>query len=82
MNIPQFDSTGACLACAGGWVCAYHQKEAARRWNDRARALSGLGESIRQSRLRDIASRFELESDEGGTALEKAARMLAGGEAS
>lgn len=80
MNTPKYDASGACVDCYGGWMCAYHQADGLRRDRAKVLALSGLSESIRRGKLARIASRFELESDEGGTALEKAARMVSRGE--
>jgi hypothetical protein len=74
----RFDSSGRCTLCAGGWLCKPCQSDTQaaylHRWKEAARA----GDYLANEERGRIAARLELESDEAGTATQKAARMQAG----
>ena len=64
---------GACMACAGGWKCAYHIQEDAIADRKRSELLRSVAAGIAQTRIYRVCARFELESDEMATREEKAA---------
>jgi len=74
----RFDASGRCTLCAGGWLCPQCQVDTQasydRRWLAAGRAVRA-GRAAERGRL---AASLELESDEAGTAEEKAGRILAG----
>jgi pyruvoyl-dependent arginine decarboxylase (PvlArgDC) len=75
MKTPKLRHDGSCTACAGGWLCEYHQKETARKWNRRQTALAEAAAGQHEITLQQIEAQRELESDDGGTAREKAKRI-------
>jgi hypothetical protein len=77
MKKPKPDKDGACPDCAGGWMCAYHQRTTAADWEKRQARLKVAARVARNAARDRIAARFELESDEFETADQKAERMLA-----
>lgn len=74
---PVLRADGSCPACSGGWVCAFHRSQGLRADRERSAMLRRVCAGIRANRIAEVCARFELESDEGGTREEKAARMLA-----
>lgn len=70
---------GSCAECLGGWLCAYHQEETARVWNNRQAELRKAAINSRLAAIERIMASRELESDEGGTAESKAAAMYDAG---
>lgn len=73
---PTLNPDGSCPFCLGGWLCNYHQQEGLRKDREKAATLRHVAAHIRQSRIESICAQYELESDEGGTAEEKAMRLL------
>jgi len=73
---PPIEPDGRCSACRGGNQCDWHKAEGVRidkaKWI-RVRACVAVA---RQYEIGRICARHEIESDEGGTAYEKAALML------
>lgn len=76
MKAPAIRPDGSCSACTGGWMCQYHQQQTAREWNAKQSMLAEAAAGQRESELQRIQARYELESDEGGTAREKAERII------
>jgi len=76
---PPKDERGACTACRGGWLCQWHKDEGLRKDAERSAVLRRVCQSIREAEIARVCSRFELESDEGGTREEKASRYLESG---
>ena len=68
---------GRCPKCVGG-LCDYHKEETSRRWAEKERMLRGVGKRIKLDRAARLAARYEMESDEAGTAIEKAMRIMDG----
>ena len=77
MNKPTLRKDGSCSACCGGWQCAWHQAEGVRRDRERGAMLRRISAVSWQYEIARVCSRFELESNEGGTREEKAERYLA-----
>jgi hypothetical protein len=77
MKKPLILSDGSCSACVGGWQCAWHQNEGVRLDRERGAMLRRVSANSRQYEIARVCSRFELESDEGGTREEKAERYMA-----
>jgi hypothetical protein len=73
---PSYAADGSCNACVGGWLCAYHQETTARDWNHRQSEIAKASEHLRQLAIDRYAASHELESDEGGTADEKASKAM------
>lgn len=76
MNLPLLFADGSCRDCIGtGGLCAYHKSEL--HWRERrlAAAIKATIVAQKESNIQAIMSRFELESDEVGTAYEKATRI-------
>ena len=66
---------GTCSACTGGWMCKYHQNQSAREYNKQAQMISEVSRNMRDTTISHIAAEMQLESDEAGTAFEKAERI-------
>lgn len=73
---PTLNPDGSCPLCLGGWLCSWHQQDGLRRDREQAATLRQVAANIRQARIESICARYELESDEGGTAEQKAAKLL------
>lgn len=76
MKAPTLRPDGTCPDCAHGWQCEFHSAQGLVADRRRADALKRASAGLREIELTRICCRHELESDEGGTAREKAARML------
>jgi hypothetical protein len=67
---------GACVECLRDYAsCTYHRSEDRHREKARSENLRAVLAGFRHRELSAICLRFELESDEGGAAMEKAARI-------
>ena len=78
MTEPERDERGACVECRGRGLCEYHKIETQRLWMEKQQTIARAGRSLRTQAINAIAAQNELESDEAGTAYEKAERMLNG----
>ena len=67
-----------CPDCKGGWLCKKCRVETQARWMRRQKAIALAAEGLRQQEIGRTMIRLELESDEAGTAEQKAIRILAG----
>ena len=71
------DST--CPDCARVWTrCAWHLATERQREDEKSAILRAVCQGNRAYEIGRICARYELESDEGGTAYEKGARILDG----
>ena len=68
---------GRCPKCVGG-LCDYHKEETSRRWLKKEKMLRRVSSHIMLENAGRIMIREELESDEAGTATDKAIRILNG----
>lgn len=68
-------SDGTCSACIGG-LCKYHQEQGIINDERKSQMLAEVAKNIRNYNIERLISELKLESDEGGTAWEKAERML------
>ena len=74
---PPLRPDGTCSACIGGWQCKYHQRETTDRDDMRSAIIAEASRHSHRLVLNVIIETCQLESDEGGTATEKAERILA-----
>lgn len=74
---PALNDRGWCSKCIGG-LCEYHQAEGLIRWHRREAALHEAAVALRVDSIGRIMVDNRLESDEGGTAYQKAERIQAG----
>jgi len=77
MNKPIMRDDGRCSECIGG-LCEYHKAETNKRWMDKEKMLRQVALHIRLERAGRIAASEAMESDEAGTAIEKAMRIMDG----
>jgi len=75
-NEPPKRADGTCSACIGGWQCKFHQIESVKADNRRANIFAEVCQNAREMDIARLAAHLELESDEAGTAEEKAERAL------
>lgn len=68
---------GACPDCLGHGLCDYHKVETHKRERAQAEQIRLAVIVHREQNTLRLMARLELESDEGGTAYDKAARLLA-----
>ena len=73
---PQIETDGRCSACRGGNLCDWHKTEGVRRDREKWVCVRASVALARQYEIGRICDRYEIESDEAGTAYEKAASML------
>lgn len=73
---PTKRSDGTCSSCIGGNLCQYHREQGALRDKEISSLLQKLGKSIASHKIDRLISDLQLESDEGGTATEKAKKIL------
>lgn len=73
---PKMREDGSCVECIGGWLCEYHQEETERKWNHRQREIAACVDHFAELEIARLCASLELESDEGGTAREKALRIM------
>ena len=77
MTPPPTYPNGACVACLNHLPrCDYHQAEEVAREKRARENLAHFVEARRERDLAGICLQYELESDEGGTRWEKAARIM------
>lgn len=68
---------GACIACLASLpACTYHRAEQSRQEKARRENFRLTIEGARRNDLARLCMKHELESDEGGTRMEKAAILL------
>lgn len=68
----RFDSTGRCRLCTGGNLCTDCQNDNAKRDRQQAATIKSATTALENHEIARIQAQHELESDEGGTAWEKA----------
>ena len=73
---PAIHEDGSCTACAGGWMCEYHQQESLRRDERLSAALRLSNKAARANEIARICAHYELESDEYQTREQKAELLL------
>jgi hypothetical protein len=73
---PTKRADGTCSACIGGWQCKYHQEQGVQADNRKAKILAEVCQNAKEIRIARYAAEMQLESDESGTAHEKAERAL------
>lgn len=79
MPEPVMNADGSCPACARAWRrCEWHIAADLRADREKWDMLRQVLASARLHEIGRICARYELESDEGGTAYEKGARILDG----
>ena len=76
MKAPTLRQDGSCPACVGGWQCAFHIAAGLEEDRQRSRTLARVVAGQRENEIARVCWLYELESDEGGTREEKAARLL------
>jgi hypothetical protein len=74
--IPPLRPDGTCSACVGGWQCEYHQRKGVAKDKEQAETIRKVSSGAKAAAIGRICAALELESDEGGTAEEKAQRRL------
>ena len=78
MTTPGYFQDGQCKECAGRGLCDYHKAESLERDKRKRISMRNVVASIKHERVLYLMSKHELESDEGGTAYQKAERMIKG----
>lgn len=67
-----------CPTCRGGWLCKACQDAGLKRDRKMADTTRRAVAGIRMQEASRLAAELQLESDEAGTAMEKAKRILSG----
>ena len=78
MREPKRNEDGFCVECLGRGLCDYHKIETQARWMEKQNAMRLAARGIRSGHIARIMARGEMESDEAGTAYEKAERIFDG----
>ena len=72
------DKRGGCTECGRPGVCEYHAAQNLIRDAQRSAMLKEVCAGIRENEIARTMARYEIESDEAGTAREKAQRIING----
>lgn len=67
---------GTCSACVGGWQCGYHQREGVARDKAQAAVIAEVAQFSHDRLIQWVIATCQLESDERGTATQKAEWIL------